>query len=551
VRERLRHVRALEDLLDATEVEPPERRRDLRLRLIAPMQGAVALLPDTGEGSRVLDLSGSFGHVASVHRLRGASVFLADHDDVQIHVATIRGAAEQYVRVSGPRLPFERGSFDVVHLDLESWLGRLGDATAADDLLSEAGRVLVPNGTMVLTAPNPRDPRLLRGTRAGSSARTGASAALRYARAYRRPLWPTRLRASGFPEARTLVLWPHRVDRHVIGVPRAIRRQQAGGLALDPAGLAGGPTWARRFIRVSRMVAPVHCVVAGRGGVPAIATWADDLVGDAPAFEVRFGGVVAYGDHVIYKVGLSAEHQDAVDVEIARTRRAQRGALARFAPRTARVEERGGLRVAVIERGPRRCPPDQLADRVSAVLRAAPRGDRELGRTRAWRIANGEMWPRDIGIPVTVVRDALEGLGQLKVPCGPSHGDLWWGNVLVRADDTTLLIDWDSYDANAPLFIDAVTAWLADREAVGSMAEDEAIDQLISGHLEGGLAPLVDELRGELSHRQVALVRMAAWVGNHGRLTPGVLWPEYMRRLEQQLRRCLRAAGTNGVRGPS
>jgi SAM-dependent methyltransferase len=540
VRERISRADTYEELLRATQVDPPERQRSLRLRYLAPMQGAVAVMADTGPGSRVLDLSGTCGRVASVHRLRGAVAHVADHDAVRLHVAAVMATADGYVHGPLDDMPYPRGAFDVAHVDVDS----IATSDARGPVLAEVGRVLTEDGVLVLTTMN-------------DTYQQGWMGSHPLIRIVHR-LWARRwlemsraLKDLRFEEVRSLIIWPNRFDRHVIGQPRVIRRQQRAGLALDPTRATHPKRFtsgARDLLRLTRPLAPAHCFVAA-SRARGIASWSDGPARGFSTLEVRFGGVVAYGEHVVRKAALSREQRADLAREFDRTTEAAHGPLARFVPRIRHLRESTGLLVSEVERGKERCPSAELGARVGEVLECAGRRSTPLRDSDVWRIANGHHWPDGFPVPVRAVSDALRPLGGIRVPCGPSHGDLWWGNVLVRTDGTTLLVDWDSYRPNAPLVVDAVTAWLGEREAVAFDSEDGSLDQLIGGRVGGELSHWVEILRGPLTLAEVALLRTAVWVGNHGRLAPEFLWPEYIDRLAGQLTRCIAAVeAQRGIR---
>lgn len=106
------------------------------------------LLAQACKGRHILDIGGGTGRTAAALGMLGHDVVVVDLDRERINFGK-RSAQALFVRADGYRLPFAEATFDEVVL--EEILEHLEDQKA---FISEAYRVLRPDGRIILSTPN-------------------------------------------------------------------------------------------------------------------------------------------------------------------------------------------------------------------------------------------------------------------------------------------------------------------------------------------------------------------------------------------------------------
>ncbi|MFD1506950.1 hypothetical protein FE374_04070 [Georgenia yuyongxinii] len=488
----------------------------LRRRLMHPSGGGAATLVAIQPGARVLDLTG-WPTLPRALRSFGANVAVGDWVYARLRFAALlQDGTPDAVHLSpDAALPWTAGTFDAVFVDvseLESAAGIRG----RDRLLREVRRVLRAEGVAVLGTRN--------GLRHLLERPRGAGVGLaELVRSVVRPAQKDVVRRCGLEVTRTVVPMPRRVGWRALVPGERLAdhlRESLTGTSTPRAAAARGA--ARLLVRLggARWVAADHYLIAQhRGAVTPTLTLAELVLADETArastgrraeiHALSDARVAVAGEHHFVKLPLTAEQQEKLAAEVAKTEAARRTAFAPFVLSGARVERRHGLVYAVYPRVPVVHDP---ARQHAAVELALGR----LGVGVAGPLSSTAFWGRlatDRG-----ARDAAEiGAGRLRtlvldawadrvVPVGASHGDLHSGNVLLRADGPPLLVDWNRFEIRNPLLLDGVYAVVeACRDASGGTLAS-ALEAFVDDEIGGPLARRARTLLGDLAPLEAAVV---------------------------------------------
>lgn len=251
-----------------------------------------------------------------------------------------------------------------------------------------------------------------------------------------------------------------------------------------------------------------HVVLALPAHAPAgVQTLGEVLVGTpddlAPITTALSDARVAVaGTREFAKVPLSHHQQSALVEELEKTRLARTTGFAPFVLPGGRLERTAGIPHVVYPYVT--AANADLADREQAVVSALV----GLGEGRVSRLQDTALWrrltsPRGQSDIAELGAQALwshvrEHSRDAILPVGPSHGDLHPDNVLIPRHGTPLLVDWNRFETDNPLVLDA--GYAAVRFAGNGTGDDlaDGITALADGTLTGQLADRADLLRGDL-----------------------------------------------------
>jgi hypothetical protein len=219
--------------------------------------------------------------------------------------------------------------------------------------------------------------------------------------------------------------------------------------------------------------------------------------------------VAVTGEHHFVKLPLTAEQQEKLAAEVAKTEAARGTAFAPFVLDGARVKRRHGLVYAVYPRVPAVHDPARQRAAVELALSRLDAGvTGPLSATAFWSRLAGERGARDaaeIGAGDLRAR-VLDAWADRVVPVGPSHGDLHGGNVLLRADGPPLLVDWNRFELVDPLLLDGVYAAVEARRAASGGTLADALQDFVDDETDGPLARHARTLLGDLTPLEAAVV---------------------------------------------
>lgn len=498
VRRTVRAATSVEQVVDAMVDDASPWAAELQRHLLHPASGGPAVLVPRTRG-RALVLGGERHALAPALRFLGLDVTRADWvgDRLRFQQLAHPVSGAPAVRVDLPgRLPFSVAAFDLVWVDVAEVLALVG-AGATAGLLAEVERVLARGGTVVAET---RDPARQALDAARRRTLPGAGAV------------PTRLllARAGLVTSERYTLLPRREDWSRL-VPR--QRLRADLAATDArTGARRLVAGALRDLGGSGVLAPDALLLArrrGEAGAPTT-TLAERVAGarrpDVGALSDARVSVV--GERFV-KVPLSADQQDALGREVAATREASATGFGPYVLDEVVTSSHDGLRVAdaPLLRA-RRVTVDEAETVLARALRAVTPGDagRPLRTTAVWRRLASDRGARDCAeIGATDLRDRVLGTyGDLVVPVGPTHGDLHPDNVLVTVDDAARLVDWNRFEPDNPLVLDAAYAACQVTMARGGSRLAAAVGQLARDELRGPLVALATARQGDLDPVQVA-----------------------------------------------
>lgn len=445
-------------------------------------------------GADVLLVGATWATLPAAVEHLGGRVTIVDDVYARVHAATL-------LRAHGPRrgvhiesdapLPFPDRRFATVFYDLTDVDARR-DRAAVRHRLAEIARVAAPGAAIVIGLRHPVFAAIDRHVGAGRAERLRNAVRELRLRDLRAP-WDPGLRRAGLRLQRLLA--PAR-DSAVL--PRLM----APAAARD-ALRALAPRDARERIRrlaagagLVTGLAPRAVVVARREGEPTV-TLAERLVGEGTEIIPRETWRVALlGKRSFAKLALSTGQDESVAKEVARTEAASRTALANVVPKNVT-----GLRVgrAMAVRSPRIAvespAPAVLAGVLATLLESIPGSEYAS-------VSDTDLFARirHPHLPGNVTQAGCDGLRErllrrreVRVPVGPTHGDLIVDNALLDAEGRGHVIDWIRFEERSPLFIDPLQAALSIHQREGGVDLSQAVAAFIDGEVTGPLAVLADE----------------------------------------------------------
>ena len=363
--------------------------------------------------------------------------------------------------------------------------------------------MLAPGGRIVLSVSN----------------RVRRARARGLVRALRSPWAADRLIAAGFARHRVVVPYPSRATWHWL-IPLERFREPFG----EPDPVADLRTALIRLWRalarlgLGRWISQDFFVVARTvggddDGIPIVPDTLDAVAGE-PSPRVRSlsdARVAVTGQRRFAKIPLSPFQQQALVGELRNTELAAQTAFAPYVLGGGRHSEHVGVPVTDYPL----VHPDARSDRgsdpeaaVVAILSELPADRRApLADTATWMRLAGDHGAAECGaVGAAALREhVLESFAALRSPVGPTHGDLHADNVMF-VDGRPLLVDWNRYESNNPLFLDSLYALVHEgQQRHGTGIADELV-AYADGHRDGPLRALVDDSLGEFSRDQAALV---------------------------------------------
>ncbi|WP_426309414.1 methyltransferase domain-containing protein [Cellulosimicrobium sp. E-16] len=502
VRRTVRSATSVDLVIDAmTDAESPWP-VELQRRLLHPASGGPAVLVPR-PGGQGLVLGGERHALAPALRFLGLDVTRADWVGDRLRFQQlahpVTGAAAVHLDLPA-RLPFPDASFDLVWVDLDEVLALVGVGASAG-FLGEVERVLAPGGTVVADVQH-------RGRRAVDAARrrTAPSAGMAA------DVVPVRFllaRAGLVPVGRHAQL-PRRDDwARLVPAPR-LREELAATDVRTGARRVAARTL--RALGASGVLAPDAVVLSRRRRDASrdVTTLAERVARSRrPVVAALSDARVAVRGERFVKVPLSADQQEALGREVAATHEAAASGFGAFVLDEVTTSSYDGVRVA--DAPLLRARPVSLDEAEDVLARALPGptppdAHRPLRTTAAWRRLESARGERDCAeIGAASLRDrVLRTYGALLVPVGPTHGDLHPDNVLVTAEGSAHLVDWNRFEPDNPLVLDAAyAACQVDLARTGSGLA-EAVRRLAATELAGPLATIAASRRGALTLAQVA-----------------------------------------------
>ncbi|WP_264031756.1 methyltransferase domain-containing protein [Cellulosimicrobium sp. SH8] len=508
VRRTVRSATSVEQVIDAMTDAAAPWPVDVQRRLLHPASGGPAVLVPRA-GGRGLVLGGERHALAPALHFLGLDVARADWVGDRLRFQQlahpVTGAVAVHLGLPA-RLPFPDATFDLVWVDLDEVLALLG-VRASAGFLGEVERVLAPGGTVVADVRH-------RGRRAVDAARrrTAPSAGLAA------DVVPVRLllARAGLVTAGRHALLPHRDDWSRL-VPAARLRDELAATDLR----TGGRRAVARTLRAlggSGVLAPDAVVLArrrrdaARGATPGTTTLAERAARSRrPVVGALSDARVSVRGDRFVKVPLSADQQEALGREVAATHEAATTGFGPLVLDEVATSSHDGVRVAEAPLlRARTVSLDEAEDVLVRALRGVtvPDEHRPLRTTAAWRrlaSARGERDCAEIG--AADLRDrVLRTHGDLLVPVGPTHGDLHPDNVLVTSEGSAHLVDWNRFEPDNPLVLDAAYAACQVHLARTGSGLAEAVRRLAGDELAGPLAAVAAARSGELTPAQVAVL---------------------------------------------
>lgn len=502
VRRTVRSATSVDLVIDAmTDAESPWP-VELQRRLLHPASGGpAALVPRPG--GQGLVLGGERHALAPALRFLGLDVTRADWVGDRLRFQQlahpVTGAAAVHLDLPA-RLPFPDASFDLVWVDLDEVLALVGVGASAG-FLGEVERVLAPGGTVVADVQH-------RGRRAVDAARRRTAPSAGVAA----DVVPVRFllaRAGLVPVGRHSQL-PRRDEwARLVPAPR-LREELAATDVRTGARRVAARTL--RALGASGVLAPDAVVLSRRRRDASrdVTTLAERVARSRrPVVAALSDARVAVRGERFVKVPLSADQQEALGREVAATHEAAASGFGAFVLDEVTTSSYDGVRVA--DAPLLRARPVSLDEAEDVLARALPGptppdAHRPLRTTAAWRRLESARGERDCAeIGAASLRDrVLRTYGALLVPVGPTHGDLHPDNVLVTADGSAHLVDWNRFEPDNPLVLDAAyAACQVDLARTGSGLA-EAVRRLAATELAGPLATIAASRRGALTLAQVA-----------------------------------------------
>ncbi len=461
----------------------------LMLKAPKPNFGGLAIFGASGKNTRTLVIGTQAGDVCSVAQWFGSEV--THMPSVTMNRASQDSPLPQ-TRRSNPTLPFDDETFNTVFLAgaLDWWECGTASRGAQLALLKECSRVLRRAGILLAPVDNRLSIMACVGSRHPSTGirffglwpravygilsqqlRERARSYL----AYSRRGWVKLLTEAGFSQEGCKALWPS-TRGWMKAVP--VTPDHMGGFAeysnsALKVHLSQCLVRGLKIFNVQHDVSPGFLLVARKRS-------ADDEPGNEVESDV-LGEVIASENYdalvvrnlpnsqcvcfsltdTFFKIALNEAAYTGIARQADATEVLQRYAIRDYVPLPAELNDTQSVHYLT-------CPaisPDESAPstetQVGQILSA-------LGRDARWvRLSGTALWSRinDIETRHGLERlgwasllNALDSkLGQRMVYAGLVHGDLHAGNVL-QGPDGPVLIDWDHYEENAPLFLDAIEA---------------------------------------------------------------------------------------------
>lgn len=441
----------------------------------------------------------------------GARVTIVDDVYARLHAAALlRADAPRrgvHLEADAP-LPFPDGAFATVFYDLRQSAGRR-DQSDIRRRLAELARVAAPGAAIVIALRHPVFAAFDRHAGTGRAARLRAALAELRIRDLRAP-WDPGLRDAGLRRqtllvpARDFALLPRLMS------PAAARRALRDLVPRDAhervRHLAAG------FGMVTAL-APRAAVVAHRTGTTTT-TLVERLVGEnAEIIPRETWRVALMGPRGFVKLALSEGQDASVAKEVARTESGSRSPFAGAVPMPV-SELRVGSAIAI--QSPRitatSVTPRDLGRVIAQMLRSIP--DWEYAPIRDTdlfaRVRHPHLPGNVTEAGCDVLRDHFLRRGEMRLPVGPTHGDLLFENVLLDEEGKCHVVDWIRFEQRSPLLIDPLQAALSVHQRERRVDLSQAVAAFIDGEITGPLAVLADERSAVLDRAEAA-----AWLLLH------------------------------------
>jgi SAM-dependent methyltransferase len=522
--------------------------------LLHPAGGAAAVLAPLRPGTTALDFATGWSMLPSALTSLGATVVGVDWSYSRLRCATLLNEppCDLAVHVAPDEpLPFADQSFDVVFADIpEMDRARNGvDPGSGQDreaMLAEVHRVLKDGGTAVIGTRNPL--RAARGASAqpsggGPGARGAARRLRRLLHVLGHPAGEQELARAGFVDPRVLAAHPRRGGPHWLVWTSHLREHlmapraggsRAGGFP-DVLRTTGARLGAGRW-----MVAEYYVVANRRPGPegvrpPLYQSLEPFRHGETPLIRsLSDARVCLTGTTDFVKVPLSTDQHRGLVTEAEKTRAARGTAFAPFAVPSPRVEQRDGVPYTVyplIRHRRDATAAEALAAIATALDAPVPAEVASLDTTAVWRRIRSARGQDDVAelAAEALHRAIVQGHAQSRVPVGPTHGDLHIGNVLLPPTGHPLLVDWNRFEPDNPLLLDATYAAVRGHVSQSGATLAEALLAFVDGELSGPLAERAAARLGDLGRLPAAtlvlLDRIVSYSRPRRRYKPWTMGP--------------------------
>lgn len=509
--------RAADEVIDAMTSGPTSLPGSLQQQLLQPSGGAAAVLAPARERLSVLDLGTGWSNLSRALRSMGFTVTVADWSYARLRFCCLMQEPAPDLAVhleAGRELPFADQSFDVVFADsrqIDLALRERGAHRKRDreGQLSEIHRVVREGGSIIYGTSNP-----LRRWRDTTESRRLAG----LARSISVPWGERELARVGFSGFRTVAAHPRRAVKHWL-----IPLDRLGDYLRESRPTASRAQAVKHGLRASaatvgaaRWLVSDYFVVAGKGVDPRDRQ--PTLMGSLEPFHsdetplvqmLSDARVALLGTHDFVKFPLSPSQQRALLAEVDKTTAARATELRDFVIPSASVREWNGVPYTVFPRIERRrdaSPAEALRVLGTALdSHSSPRFD-TVDQTALWRRMSRPRGLDDIAEleAQALHRAVVATCAECVVPIGPTHGDLHVDNVLLTPEGRGLLVDWNRFEADNPLFLDPAYAAVRGHQRRTRATFAASLTAFAEGDLDDALDRRATALLGDLDRFHAA-----------------------------------------------